>query len=74
MPFLQKFVLKRMLLNKKTSKPNFIAYEAKTLPNRFVRKYKKLPILAWAVQNQAEYLHVIKYCDNVIFEHFEPKI
>ena len=74
MPFFQKFALKRMLLNKKTSHPDFISYEARTLPNRHVRKYKKIPLLAWTVRNQAEYLRVVKYCDNVIFEDFEPKI
>ncbi len=74
MPFFQKFALKRMLLNKKTSHPDFISYEARTLPNRYVKKYKKLPLLAWTVRNQGEYLKVVKYCDNVIFEDFEPKI
>lgn len=74
LPFFQKFALKRMLLNNKTSQPDFISYEAKSVPNRFVRKYKKLPLLVWTVRNQAEYLRVVKYCDNVIFEGFEPKI
>ena len=72
--FLKRFVLKHMMLNKKTSKPDFISYEARALPNNTVRKYKKLPLLAWCVRNQAEYLRVVKYCDNVIFESFEPKI
>ncbi len=74
LPFFQKFALKRMLLNKHISKPNFIAYEAKALPNRFVRKFKNLPLIAWTVKSQNEYLKVVKYCDNVIFEDFEPKI
>ena len=74
MPFFQKFALKRMLLNKKVSKPDFISYDAKNLPNRFVAKYKKLPLLAWTVKSQSEYLEVVKHCDNVIFENFEPKI
>ena len=74
MPFFQKFALKHMLLNKKTSHPDFISYEAKTLPNRFVKKYKKLPLLAWTVKSQSEYLKVVKYCDNIIFQDFEPKI
>ena len=42
MPFFHKFALKRMMLNKRVSHPDFISYEAKTLPNRFVRKYKKI--------------------------------
>ncbi len=72
--FFKKYALKRMLLNKKISHPNFISYEAKKIPNRFIRKYKKLPLLAWTVRSQTEYLKVVKYCDNVIFEDFEPKI
>ena len=72
--FIKKYALKRMLLNKKISHPDFISYEAKHLPNRFIRKYKHLPLLAWTVQSQVEYLRVVKYCDNVIFENFEPII
>ena len=72
--FFKKYALKRMLLNKKISHPNFISYEAKRVPNRFVRKYKKIPLLVWTVTSQSEYLKVVKYCDNVIFEGFEPKI
>lgn len=72
--FFKKYALKRMLLNKKISHPDFISYEAKKIPNRFIRKYKKLPLLAWTVRSQTEYLKVVKYCDNVIFEDFEPKI
>lgn len=74
LPFFQRYALKRMLLNKKLSRPHFISYEAKNIPNRFVRKYKNIPLLAWTVGSQAEYLRVVKYCDNVIFENFEPKI
>lgn len=73
MPRLQKHALKKMLLNK-ISHPDFIAYEGKRLPNRFVRKYKQLPLLAWIIRSQDEYLKVVKYCDNIIFEGFEPKI
>ena len=71
---LKKHFLRRMVFNKKVSKPNFISYEAEMLPNRFVRKYKSLPLLAWCVKSQEEYLRVVKYCDNIIFENFEPKI
>lgn len=74
LPFATKFVLKRMMLLKKVANADFIMYEASTLPNRFVRKYKKLPLLAWTVRSQEEYLKVVKYCDNVIFEGFDPKI
>lgn len=70
----KRFILKRMLLNKKISKPHFISYDCRNLPNRFVRHYNKLPLLAWCVRSQTEYMKIAKYCDNIIFENFEPKI
>ena len=72
--FFKKHALKTMMLNKKISRPHFISYEARRLPNRFIRKYKTLPLLAWTVRSESEYLKVVKYCDNVIFEGFEPTI
>ena len=71
--FLKRIVLKKMLLNK-VSQPNFIAYNSQNLPNRFVKKYNSLPLLAWTVRSQEEYMKVVKYCDNIIFENFQPKI
>lgn len=72
--WVKKYVLKHMTLNKKVSEPNFIAYEASALPNRFVKKYKNLPLIAWTVKSKEEYLKVVKYCDNIIFEKFIPEI
>ena len=72
--WIKKLLLKRMAFNKSTSCPNFISYEASTLPNRFVRKYKNLPLLAWTVRSKEEYLKIIKHCDNIIFENFIPEI
>ena len=62
-----------MLLNKKVSEPNFIAYQAENLPNRFVKKYKELPVIAWCVRSEEAFDKVKKHCDNVIFEGFDPK-
>lgn len=70
----KKFLLKRMWFNKKVSQPDFISYEASALPNRFVKRYKKLPLLAWTVQSKEDYMRVIKHCDNIIFEKFEPEL
>lgn len=70
----KKFALKRMSLNKKVSQPHFISYEASSLPNRFVKRYKNLPLLAWVVKSKEEYLKTVKYCDNIIFEKFVPEI
>lgn len=73
-PFYQKFFLKRMALNKTISHPNFINYEANALPNRYVKKYKQIPLLAWVVRSKEEYLRVVKHCDNIVFEDFIPEI
>ncbi len=72
--FIKKFALKRMMLNKCVSEPHFIVYESRALPNRFVKKYKHLPLLAWDVTSQKEYNRVVKHCDNIIFDNFIPKI
>lgn len=72
--FVTKFALKRLMLLKKVAHADFISYDAKFLPNRFVKKHKKLPLLAWTVNSQEEYLQVVKHCDNVIFQNFDPKI
>lgn len=74
MPFLKKSALKKMKFNDKVSHPNFICYEGEHLPNRFVSKYKTLPLIAYTLKNQSDYLKVVKFCDNVIFENFEPMI
>lgn len=71
---IKKFALKRMLLNKRISEPNFIAYKWNEVPNRFVKKYKNLPLLVWAVPSQQAYMKVVPHCDNIIFENFEPRI
>ena len=73
-PFYQKFFLKRMALNKTISPTNFINYEANALPNRYVKKYKQIPLLAWVVRSKEEYLRVVKHCDNIVFEDFIPEI
>lgn len=73
-PFFKKRALKKLKFNDKISHPDFIIYEADKLPNRYVKKYKTLPLIAHPVKSQSEYLKVVKYCDNVIFQDFEPMI
>ena len=70
----KKILLKRLAFNKNVSHPNFISYEYTALPNRYVKKYKDIPLLAWTLRSKEEYLKVVKYCDNIIFENFVPEI
>lgn len=72
--FFTRLALKRMWLNKKVSEPHFISYNYKNLPNRFVKKFKNLPLLAWVIPSQQEYMKVAPHCDNIIFESFLPRI
>ena len=70
---LRRFSLKRMLLNKKVSEPNFIVYNAEDMPNRYVKKYYgKLPIIAYTIKNEAEEKRILNYCDNIIFDGYIP--
>ncbi len=71
--FLARIARKR-LSNTNISQPNFISYNVKDLPNRYVNKHKDLPLIAWTVTSKSDYLSVVKKCDNVIFEDFEPEI
>lgn len=73
MSLIKKHLLKRMAFNKKV-KPDFISYNADDLPNHYVKKYKEIPLLAWTVRSQSEYLKIAGCCDNIIFENFEPSI
>lgn len=70
--FIKKTLLKKLRLNK-ISSPHFISYNADNLPNRYCNKCN-LPILAWTVRSQEEYMKVVKFVDNIIFEDFEPTI
>jgi len=71
--YVEKQQLKKEKLNKKIE-PDFIAYRWNNLPNRFVKKNKNIPVIAWTIRSQEEYLKIVKYADNIIFEGFEPQI
>ena len=58
----------------KNSQPKFIMYYNSGIPNRHIKKFKNLPIIATDVNNQERYLKLVKYCDNITFYGFEPEI
>ena len=68
----KKWLLKRLKLNK-VAKPDFVSYEFRRLPNKYVTK-AALPTLAWTLHDNTETETVLPYCDNIIFEGFIPKI
>lgn len=54
--------------------PDYICYNAKDLPCKHIRKVKPVGVIAYNVKSQNEYMEVAKYCDNIIFDGFDPSI
>lgn len=53
-------------------KTDFISYDIRALPNRYIRtKRKSKLILGWTIRNKKNYDKAIKYCDNLICENME---
>lgn len=70
----RRFSLKRMLLNKKISEPNFINYSAEDMPNKYVKKYfGKIPVLAYTIESEADENRLKNFCDNFVFDKYMPK-
>lgn len=72
--FLKGLVLKKLLVNF-ISAPHFVCYESCMLPNvpsRVVRDHGT-PVIAWTVCSEEECMRVRAFCDNIIFEGFDPK-
>ncbi len=57
----------------KDCNPDFICYNAKLLPNRYVKKHRNLPLLAYGVSSKSEHMKMQGLCDNVIFDSFIPE-
>lgn len=58
----------------KVCNPDYIAYNSKDLPCKYIKKHHPVGVLAYNVKSQDEYQAVAKYCDNIIFDSFEPVI
>ena len=58
----------------KLSKADFIAYPSANLPYWRLKRKKTRGVIALSVKTQEEYMRVSRYCDNIIFSEFEPKI
>lgn len=70
---ISKFFLKRMLLNKKISEPNFIVYSSEDMPNKYLKKYYGvLPIIADAVSSDEEQQKLKDLSDNFLFDSYLP--
>ena len=70
MPKFYKFMLKRLAFYNKI-KPDFISYEYKYIPNKFL-KNKKIPIVAWTINSSELEKEVMKKASTVVFEGYIP--
>lgn len=63
--------MKKLYFNKLT-KPDFVAYDKKHFPNKYLSKSQKkgIPIILWTIKNMVEFENVINQVDNVIFDSF----
>lgn len=71
----KKFILRNILLNFLT-KPDFVSYSVRSLPNKRVENFRKSGklVLGWTVRNKEAYDKAKKYCDNIIGENFDKYI
>ncbi len=65
--------LQKLKFNKECD-PNFICYNGRDLPNRHVKKYHNLPLIAYHITSLEQYIDIVPHCDNIIFSGFIPKI
>ncbi|MEG1519501.1 MAG: glycerophosphodiester phosphodiesterase family protein [Clostridia bacterium] len=74
-PKFQSFVLKRLLFNRST-KVDFVSYQQKNLPNKYVTKAKRQGklIIGWTVTSQKRQDELKELTDNVIFENYLPTV
>ncbi|MFC2163918.1 glycerophosphodiester phosphodiesterase family protein [Acidobacteriota bacterium] len=73
LPFYTKFLLRNLFMNS-VSKPDFVLYDIRCLPYWAATRVKKkgLPLLGWTATNQEDHIKATKFCDNVIFEGYQP--
>jgi glycerophosphoryl diester phosphodiesterase len=69
----QAFLMERMVFNRFT-KPDFISYGIKDLPNRHAdrEKRKGRVVISYAAQSREQLEEVKKHYDNAVFEYFTP--
>ena len=72
---LLKFGLRNFMFNF-ISKPHFVAYDVKDMPRRRLASMRKkgIPVLGWTVKDKSCYERIKDYCDNIIFEGWEPDV
>ena len=66
---IKKILLKNLFFNCFT-KPDFVSYDIRALPNKKVKKFRKQHlVLGWTIRNKDDLEYAKKYCDNYICEN-----
>ena len=63
-------LLMYLLANNKITMPHFISSSVSAVSK--IKNGEK-PLISWTVKTKEQYDKVIQYCDNAIFERFNPK-
>lgn len=71
MPAIYKFAVKRLVLFNQI-KPDFISYDYRYLPNKYVSN-KNVPVIAWTITSKELEEEALKFASNVVFERYIPK-
>jgi len=73
LPFYTKFLLRNLFLNS-VSRPDLILYDIRCLPYWAASRArsKGFPLLGWTVRSREEHTRALRFCDNVIFEGYQP--
>lgn len=67
-------ILKKLKLTNNVAHADFVAYNAKDLPCKYIKKYKPYGVLAYNVKKQEVYEKLLPHVDNVIFSGFIPEV
>lgn len=65
----RKFLMSNMFFNIIT-KPDFIAYDVKSIDKIFCKLNKNMKIIGWTVKDKRTYAKYVEICDNLICENF----
>lgn len=71
MPFIYKILVKKLFFYNKI-KPDFISYDYRYLPNKYVSK-KDVPIVAWTITSEDLEKEALKNACSVVFENYIPE-
>ena len=72
--YIEKLLIKNLLVSRMGA-PHFVGYESHMLPNLPARVVRGggTPVIAWTVCSQEEHIRVSPFCDNIVFEGFDPR-